>query len=61
MQIRLTASSVTNIESDIEKIAHKFRVHNKDINRDLIIWAVCSNEIFLKRKVTEAIKKKNLP
>lgn len=61
MQIRLPASSISEIGSDIENIAANYKIRGETTTSSPNIWAICSDEILLKRKVTQEIKKKLYP
>ena len=61
MQINLSATSIIDIDSNIANLAYNYKVHNKTKNSTPDIWAICSNETFLKRKTTQEIKKNFYP
>ena len=61
MQIKLTATSIINIEVEIKKIINNSNVFKTTTNNTPLVWVICSDEIFLKRRVNEAIKKSVYP
>lgn len=61
MQIKLTATSITDIESEIKKIMSNPNICKTRSNNDPLIWVICSDEIYLKRKVNEELKKNLYP
>ena len=61
MQIRVPASSTIDFESNVEKIFKKYKLQKNILQSSPNIWTICSNEIFLKSKITDLIKKNFYP
>jgi len=61
MQIKFTASSITGIEEEIKKVINNPKISKITSHNKPLIWVICSDEIFLKRKVSQAIKKTLYP
>ncbi len=61
MQIRVPASSTIDFESNVEKIFKKYKLQKNILQSSPNIWTICSNEIFLKNKITDLIKKNFYP
>ncbi len=61
MQIKLTADSIADTQVEIEKIIDNTKLLKGKPNNEPLVWVICSDEIFLKRRLNEALKKSFYP